>query len=169
MRRGGLNWITVWGLGHLRPASGTWGSLPAVLVAGGLAAGGISAAEQAWIYRGVMLALLVVFSAACVMQGDRAEARFNRKDPGQAVADEMAGMALTLLMAPAAGMATGPRAAFTLVYAFVAFRVMDIIKPWPAGALQRVPGGWGILLDDLMAGLYAGLLVAVLVWARLPG
>ncbi|MCC6678227.1 MAG: phosphatidylglycerophosphatase A [Phycisphaerales bacterium] len=169
MRGEGLNWITVWGLGHLRPASGTWGSLPAWLAAAALVAAGISPAEHAWVYRGVMLLVLVVFSAACIVQGDRAEARFNKKDPGQVVADEMAGMALTLVMLPAAGMTGGGRAVFTLIYAFLAFRIMDIVKPWPAGAVQRVPGGWGILLDDLIAGLYAGLLIVMLVWARLPG
>jgi phosphatidylglycerophosphatase A len=116
-----------------------------------------------------MLLIILVFSAACLLQADRAEARFNRKDPGQVVADEMAGMALTLLMLPAAGMVTGVRAAFTLVFAFLAFRIMDIVKPWPAGAMQRIPGGWGILLDDLAAGLYAGVLILVLVWWRLPG
>lgn len=169
MRGGGLGWITVWGLGHLRPASGTWGSLPPVVIAAGLALAGVTAAEHGWVFRGCMLALLVVFGAACVVQGDRAEARFNGKDPGEVVADETAGMALTLLLLPAAGMSDGLRAGFTLVYAFLAFRIMDIVKPWPAGALQRVPGGWGILLDDLFAGLYAGVLIVALAWARLPG
>lgn len=168
----GLNWITVWGLGHLRPASGTWGSLPPCLLAAALVAANLSPADgagPAWIFRAAMLLVLLVFSAGCIVQADRAEARFNRKDPGQVVADEVAGMALTLLLLPTVAFIGDGRAAFTLLYAFLAFRIMDIVKPWPAGAVQRTPGGWGILLDDLMAGLYAALLINVIVWARLSG
>ena len=52
--------------------------------------------------------------------------------------------------------------------AFLAFRVFDIVKPWPANRLEHVPGGWGVMADDVMAGVYANLLVQGLVWAR-PG
>jgi len=48
----------------------------------------------------------------------------------------------------------------------VAFRVFDIIKPWPAGRLERLHGGWGIMADDVMAGVYANLAVQLLVWWR---
>lgn len=162
-----LRWITVFGLGHLRPASGTWGSLPPVIVAALLAATGSGPAGRAWLYYTWMVALLVVFAAVCIFQGDRAEARYG-KDPAEVVADETAGMALTLLFVPALAMAGPVLSAFTLVYAFLAFRIMDIFKPWPAGRLQRVPGGWGILLDDLFAGLYAGVLVLVMARVMLP-
>ena len=47
--------------------------------------------------------------------------------------------------------------------AFVLFRIFDIIKPWPARGLQRVPGGWGILIDDLIAGLYAAAVTQLTV------
>jgi phosphatidylglycerophosphatase A len=47
---------------------------------------------------------------------------------------------------------------------FLAFRVLDIVKPWPARRLQHVPGGWGILLDDLVAGAYAGTAVWMGWW-----
>ncbi|MFN5958538.1 MAG: phosphatidylglycerophosphatase A [Planctomyces sp.] len=49
--------------------------------------------------------------------------------------------------------------AYSLAFAFVAFRVCDIVKPFPANIIQRAPAGWGILLDDLFAGVYAGLAV----------
>ncbi len=49
----------------------------------------------------------------------------------------------------------------TLGLAFVSFRVMDVLKPWPANRLQRVPGGWGIVLDDLAAGVMAAAVVQV--------
>ena len=47
----------------------------------------------------------------------------------------------------------------TLVYAFLAFRVMDILTPPPAHRLQGIPGGWGIVIDDLLAGVYAMIAV----------
>jgi phosphatidylglycerophosphatase A len=81
------------------------------------------------------------------------------KDPGQVVVDEVAGMWTTLLLVP-----------FTPVnaaLAFVAFRVMDVVKPYPARQLEALRGGWGIMCDDLMAGVYANLLLQVLLraWA----
>lgn len=164
-----LRWITVFGLGHMRPASGTWGSLPAVALAAILIATGAAPHERAWLYYIWMAALMLVFCAACIVQADRAESRFGKKDPGQVVADETAGMALTLLFIPPAATATTGVAIFTLAYAFVCFRIMDIVKLWPAYRMQRIPGGWGILIDDLVAGLYAGVIVLATANAILPG
>ena len=165
MRRGagglGFALVTTFGLGYLRPAPGTWGSMPPVLLAGALIAAGLGPVESPWVYHGVLAAVIVVFSLACVMMGDAAEARFLRKDPSNVVADETAGQAIALLALPAAGLPTGPRAVLTLLAAFLAFRLMDIVKPWPAGRIQAAPAGWGILLDDLLAGVYALALVQV--------
>jgi phosphatidylglycerophosphatase A len=69
------------------------------------------------------------------------------------VVDEVAGMWTSLLLLP-----------FTpavVAAAFVAFRVMDVTKPYPARQLEALPGGWGIMSDDMMAGVYANLLVRV--------
>lgn len=167
MRDGSLRWITVFGLGHQRPASGTWGSLPPVLLAAFLFLAGVSPASHAWAYLACTALLGLIFAAACIAQSDRAVARFG-EDPAEVVADEMAGMSLTLLFIPAAAVATPALAAFSLLYAFIAFRVMDIFKPWPAGRAQQIPGGWGILLDDLFAGLYAGLVVLLIARFILP-
>jgi phosphatidylglycerophosphatase A len=82
------------------------------------------------------------------------------EDPGPVVIDEVVGMLVSLLFLPG----TWP----VILAAFVAFRVFDIVKPWPAGRLEHVPGGWGVMADDVMAGLYANLAVQVLLWAR-PG
>jgi len=117
------------------------------------------------VYIAALLGVLLVFSAVCVAQGSAAEAIFGH-DPAEVVADETAGQCLPLL-----GLAIVPDCFATLWTtglwlgaAFVAFRVFDIFKPWPANALQRVVGGWGILLDDLAAGLYAGAIVVALAW-----
>lgn len=150
--------VTTFGLGRLRPAPGTWGSLPPVVLAGVLMALGLGpdGTFVNWaIYNGSLLAVALVFTAACVRYGDAAEARFGKKDPGQVCADETAGQCLALMLLPGFAAATPANAAATLVLAFLAFRIMDILKPWPAGKLQDVPGGWGVVLDDLAAGLMA--------------
>lgn len=157
--------ITLFGLGRMRPAPGTWGSLPPIVAAAIMLVAGVRPEMGGWssaswvIWHVVMLAVLAGATLACAIQGDRAEARFNRKDPPQAVADETAGQCLPLMLLPAGALATPGLAGFTLVLAFVAFRVMDIAKPWPARDVQRHPGGWGIVLDDLVAGVYAALVV----------
>jgi phosphatidylglycerophosphatase A len=155
--------VTVFGLGYLRPAPGTWGSLPSVVIAAALIAAGAGPAGKACVYWAVLGAITLIFTAACVALGDKAEARFWKKDPSQVVADETAGQAVTLLFLPPAAAATSRPglAACWLLAAFLAFRAMDIIKPWPARQIQSVPGGWGVVLDDLVAGVYAGLIVLV--------
>jgi phosphatidylglycerophosphatase A len=84
--------------------------------------------------------------------------RMGLKDPGIVVVDEIVGMWVTLI-----GLPFGPP---TAACGFVLFRLMDVLKPWPARDLERLPGGWGIVADDLAAGVYANLLlrVGLLVW-----
>jgi len=82
-------------------------------------------------------------------------------DPSMVVIDEIVGMWVTLLFVPF----SWPAAAF----GFVAFRAMDILKPEPARHLERLPNGWGIMLDDLVAGLYANLLCQLFSRLVLPG
>jgi phosphatidylglycerophosphatase A len=160
-------WITTFGLGFMRPAPGTWGSLPPIVIAAGLIDAGLGPAESPGVFNGVLAATLVAFTAICVLWGGGAEARFGRKDPSEVVADETAGQSLALLALPAASCSTYPRAAVTLAFAFVAFRICDILKPFPAHRIQKVPGGWGVVLDDLAAAAYA--LIAVQLFTRLIG
>jgi phosphatidylglycerophosphatase A len=161
--------ITSLGLGLLRPAPGTWGSLPPVLVAAGLVLlrlGPHDGQAAWWIYHLVLLFIVKTFACACIRYGDAAETHFGKKDPGSVTADETAGMCLVLAHLPDARLDTPIRALIALAAAFVLFRLCDILKPWPAYQLQRVPGGWGILLDDLVAGIQA-LVALQLVWALL--
>lgn len=150
-----LHLITGLGLGFMRPFPGTWGSLPPVVLAAIL----LVAGAPAWAYNGSIALMFVVFSAACIFAGDRAEARFGRKDPSQVVADEVAGQCLPLLFLPAVAQGGIGPAGFTIFFAFFAFRVFDILKIWPARQIQVIPGGWGILLDDLVAGLQAWIVL----------
>jgi len=158
--------ITTFGLGHVRPFPGTWGSLPTVIIAAILIAAGLGPADQPWLFNFVMIAILLVFTLACIIRGDEAEAIFLKKDPSQVVADETAGQAIPLLFLPAAAFATPGSAIWTLLLAFIAFRIMDILKPWPAQQIQSYPGGWGVVLDDLMAGVYALIVLQIVTrWA----
>lgn len=145
--------VTTFSLGRCRPASGTWGSLPPVVLAALLLAIGIPGGSFLF---GLIMALVVgVYAGACVRFGDQAIASFGRGDPSQVVADETAGMALVLAFLPAGTTGSFGLAIVTLAFAFVSFRLLDIVKPFPADWLERRPGGWGILLDDLMAAVYA--------------
>jgi phosphatidylglycerophosphatase A len=152
--------VTVFGLGHLRPAPGTWGSLPPVALAGVLILLGLGPQENPLVYHAVLAAVCVASSAACVVFGEWAEAYYGKKDPGWVVADETAGQCIALIALPVAVPAAFTVAglwplAFALAVSFLAFRVFDILKPPPANGLQRLPGGWGVLIDDLFAGAYA--------------
>lgn len=153
--------VTCFGLGRLRPFPGTWGSLPPVVLVGAFVLLGIGPAQAFALHVTVMLALVVLASLACVMFGDEAEAHFHAKDPSPVVADEVAGQALALVLLPPALFGTTALGLTTLALVFVAFRFFDIVKPPPAGPLQGLPGGWGILLDDLVAGVFAALLVMI--------
>lgn len=105
----------------------------------------------------VQLAALALLLAVGVKSSTSLAADVGRKDPGLVVVDEVAGMWTTLLLLPFT-----PAVA---ALAFGAFRVMDVVKPYPARQLEALPGGWGIMCDDLMAGVYANLLVQVLLRA----
>ena len=143
------------GLGWIPKAPGTWGSLGTVLVALPF----LGSPLLAWTCVGL---LVLAGSLACLLWGGRAVRPDGRGDPGWVVADEVAGQALALAGAVPTVLAQGLTSAWWLVAAaFVLFRVFDITKPGPVRRLERLPGGLGVLADDLGAGLAAGALVAL--------
>lgn len=154
----GWAWVvaTGFGSGCLRPAPGTWGSLAALLVwsAGRqLLAPHLGPGLPAWLLGALAPALLLTLVAV------PASARVARasacKDPGFIVIDEWAGQWVALLGLPFAAQGwldPWPLLPFTL------FRLLDIWKPGPVDAAQRLPGGWGIVMDDVLAGALAALL-----------
>ncbi|MGA1223031.1 MAG: phosphatidylglycerophosphatase A [Phycisphaerales bacterium] len=151
-------WMTAGlGLGLLRPAPGTWGSLPPVAIACALAL----LHTDPRVIDMTLAAIGLVFGLSCLAFGERAEARFGKKDPGAVVADELAGQSLALMWLPWSG--GNERIIATAAIAFFAFRFFDIVKPPPARGWQRFPAGFGILIDDLVAGLYALVATQVLV------
>ena len=144
--------LTVLGLGRLRPAPGTWGSAAAVCFCLGMLWSRVS--PQAITI--AMLVLVVVFSVACVALGRWSEAHYGKSDPSEVVADEVAGQALALAFLPWHPPGDGNLWNLAMAgTAFAAFRFFDILKPPPIYQVQRAPAGWGILLDDLLAGAAA--------------
>lgn len=103
------------------------------------------------------LALAVVITIAGTAAAGRAEPALGHDD-SRIVIDEAAGMAIALLAAQRTWAGAGA--------AFLLFRFFDIVKPWPLGRLQRIPGGRGIMLDDLAAGAAAALLLLIVAALR---
>ena len=153
--------LTAGGTGLIKPASGTWGSLPPVLLAFLLGLTGLS-----WPIQIAMALLAVLGTWGCVAMGAWAEAKWKRHDPGEVVLDEVAGQALALLLLPWPLLEPSVTwLAIACGLGFVTFRLFDIIKPPPIRGLQRFPCGWGIVLDDLAAGIAAAALCWVVLLA----
>jgi phosphatidylglycerophosphatase A len=136
------------GSGYSPVAPGTAGSLVGLLLFLPLAG------RALWI----QLAAVVAVTILGVLAGGRLATMLGAKDPGMVVVDEVAGQWITFLALPMTPV--------TAVAGFLLFRVMDILKPWPARALERLPGGLGIMADDVAAGIYAHLLLrlGLAVW-----
>jgi len=147
-----LVWSSL-GLGMAPVASGTFGTL-----------GGVALAAVALLLPPGLPVLLFLVGAAVVVTlvglplGDAAERHYGRKDPKPFVLDEVAGYLVTLV-----GHGLHARPYLVLGGAFFLFRATDVIKPWPARRLERLPGGLGIMVDDLAAGVWANVLLWGLV------
>jgi phosphatidylglycerophosphatase A len=140
---------TAGGAGYAPVAPGTVGSLVALPLVPWVA----RVRDASWPL-GVALVVGIVLVA--VWSAGRAEAIFGVKDHSSIVIDEVAGMATAALFAPATWTAA--------VIAFVAFRILDVAKPFPAGAIdRRGHGGLGVVGDDLVAGAYAGIVTRLVL------
>lgn len=138
---------TVFGVGYIPIAPGTFGSLAGLLV---------------WLLLPqspiAQFAAIVTLFVAGSWSGGIAERHFGRTDPGQVVIDEVMGMLITLFLNP-----VGWRGA---TIAFFVFRAADVIKPYPANRLEKLPGGIGVMADDGMAAVYANLAVRTMLLIR---
>jgi phosphatidylglycerophosphatase A len=145
-------WIaTAGGAGYFPIAPGTAGSVVGVAVVAVLA--------LLPLQRDLAIAVLAAASVGIFFAGvwaaGEAEKFFGKTDPGQVVIDEVVGQMLTFLLIPHARW-------MWLLGGFLLFRVFDIIKPAPARQAERIPRGWGIMMDDVVAGLY-GLVVLTVI------
>ena len=91
------------------------------------------------------------------MSPERAEKIYQKKDDQRIVIDEIIGFQITML--PVA------ITVLHLCVGFVLFRIFDILKPFPINNLQRLPGGWGVVIDDVAAGIYAGVVMLLLIFS----
>jgi len=137
---------TVFGLGNLPAAPGTFGSLvPAILY---LILGYLLPSANKYV-----MAILIALGAwVCIHYGPMMTALTGKKDPPQVVADEAAGQALVML---AITLLEPEKICNAGIMGLVLFRLFDIFKPWPCKQLEKLNEGYGILADDLMAGAYA--------------
>ena len=149
-------WIvaTFFGAGLGKPGPGTWGSAAAVLLWAAVA-WGLHPSPRTLLVTlcgGIALSLLFGVPAATIVARE-----CGREDPGFVVIDEVAGQWITLLLCP-----VNWRSA---VIAFILFRLFDITKPFPIRRIEHLPGGWGIVFDDVGAGLYAwGVASLLRIW-----
>jgi phosphatidylglycerophosphatase A len=135
----------------MKPGPGTWASAAAALIWFAASAGlHLSVKRMSWL---TLLAATVATGVGVLASG-RVERESGRTDPGYVVIDEVAGQWIALIHC---------RFSLThLLAGFLFFRIFDILKPWPARRLESLPGGWGIMFDDVAAGVYALLLAQIL-------
>lgn len=159
-------WLaTSGGLGDHLPAPGTTaGSLPAAIVWWVLAA----TLRPSWLVLAVTAALCIAAVVAGLWASDAEATRRQAEDPGPIVIDEVAGQWLTYLVAlPFVGVAGGFNLVVFTGAGFLLFRIFDIAKPWPVRRFEALPGGAGIMTDDLAAAIYSGAILA-LGWSIFP-
>ena len=140
------NWFsTVFKVGYLPLAPGTWGSLAA------LAVWFLIIESTSTI---TFIALIIIIFALGVYTSSITERYLNKIDPSVIVIDEWVGQWIALLFLP--------KSLLWGLVAFALFRLFDIWKPYPINSLDKISNGWGIMLDDVLAGLYALLGVQLL-------
>jgi len=146
--------IATCGVGYLPLAPGTFGSLVGV----GIFLLLVRATPPNALVAVVLVAIVVVTFAG-IWAATRTEQLSGRKDPGKVVVDEVAGQFIALF----------PLTLFTrwstaaVIVSFILFRFFDIVKPYPANRLQDLNGGAGVMLDDLVAGVYGAVLVSIML------
>jgi phosphatidylglycerophosphatase A len=149
MMRLALLVCTVCGVGYSPIAPGTAGSLAGLVFYAAFRWAGLSPVAEA-----IAVAIIVVAGA---WSGTLAEQHFGIPDPGAGVIDEVAGMLVTLYLLPVS---------WTIaIVGFLVFRVLDVLKPFPARQLESLHGGWGMMADDLMAAIYGNLILRAAIAA----
>ncbi len=142
---------TVGYIGYFPVAPGTAGSAAGLVVYGAVAWGGAP-----WM----QAAAILVVAAVGIWAATISERYFGGIDPGPVVIDEVLGMLITLAFVP-----VGIKGA---IVGFVVFRIFDVFKPFPAGRLERLHGGFGVMADDAAAAVYGNIVMRVLA-AYAPG
>lgn len=161
--------LTTFGVGYGPIAPGTWGSMVGVAIyvfvswfetsaaANGLATS-VRPEQAAAFHWALNTILLTVFCLVGIWASGRTIPIFGNSDPSEAVVDEVVGQLITFLFIPFMPLNIG----WPFILAgFLLFRLFDIWKPFPVRTLEMLPGGLGICADDIVAGVYAGICLAV--------
>ena len=146
--------IATCGVGYLPLMPGTFGSLLAVgifLLFAKITTGSLLVA--------VVLFLIFVSAVVGIWAATRTEQLLGRKDPGKIVVDEVAGQFIALFPITLFSRWSTP----AVIVSLILFRFFDIVKPYPANRLQDLKGGAGVMFDDLVAGVYAAVVVLVIL------
>jgi phosphatidylglycerophosphatase A len=145
-----LSWLTAtfFGIGHLQPGSGTWASAVTALLWWALS----HYVAASWLVP-MAIAISVLVTLIGIPPSTVVARESGIKDPGFVVIDEVAGQMITLIAVP-------PHWKYLLA-GFILFRSFDIVKPFPLRRLEELPGGTGIMMDDVGAGLYALALLQI--------
>jgi phosphatidylglycerophosphatase A len=145
---------SVFGIGYFPVASGTVMSIIAVPFAVMIARTGGGLA--------VIAASLIIFVIGIWACGDHVRAT-GRDDPSECVIDELAGQ---WLACAGISLGIGPGSAPEFALAFLLFRLFDVLKPWPISAAEKLPGGLGVMADDMVAGLAAAIIGGLVQYFR---
>lgn len=163
--------IATCGVGYIPAAPGTWGAMVGAALYLALRSvilklysappmnGRGNDVEIETIYMAAMLVLTAAVTLLGVWAGTRAEKLLGRKDPGKVVVDEVAGQLITFLFVPI----NAPLNWWIVLAGFLLFRLFDIWKPYPARRMEVLESGLGIMADDVVAGAYAAMAVALMV------
>jgi phosphatidylglycerophosphatase A len=143
--RAALILATWFGAGLMPRASGTFGTLAAIPLI-----------WVGWLGAGWSVAALVALIVIAVWSSHRTGELLRKKDPSEVVIDEAAGLLVTMFLLPITWQ--------SVALGFILFRFFDIVKPWPVRQSERLKGGVGIVVDDLLAGLYAHLVLRGVLW-----
>ena len=139
-------------LGYVPVAPGTFGSAAGLVVFAAVRWSGSPALE---------LAVIILLFAVGVWSANAAERHFGGVDPAPVILDEVVGMLITLAFLPVN--ITGA------IVGFLLFRLFDVVKPWPANRFEALHGGFGVMADDAMAGVYGNVAMRLLVVALPAG
>jgi len=138
-------YVTFFFLGNSPVAPGTAGTLGAILLFFFLT----------FVSFPIYIVFLLILTAFSIFMSSLAVKIYNSKDPGQIVIDEVCGYLFTMVLIP-----------FSWGYVitgFLLFRILDILKPYPIRNIEKLRDGYGIVLDDVLAGIYANILMQIII------
>jgi len=139
--------VTFFGIGYLPLMPGTYASAAGVLIY-------LAFKDNLYTY----LALTLIITIAGFICARRAEELFDKPDPSQVVIDEVSGMLIAFILVPFS--------VSNVIIGFFLFRALDIIKVYPLNVVEKVRGGRGIMLDDILAGVMTNIALQVIVYIR---